>query len=54
MPRETFYDGYVVNATMDAAYRSVQTKKWENIDLPIWRGRENVKYVSVSEKYDDE
>jgi predicted dehydrogenase len=37
-PRETFYDGYVVNAVMDAAYRSVTSRTWEAIDLPDWRG----------------
>jgi len=37
-PRETFYDGYVVNAIVDAAYRSIQSKRWETIGLPIWRG----------------
>src|SRR5437016_5314454 len=29
MPRETFEDGYVVNCILDAAYQSMQTKKWE-------------------------
>lgn len=38
-PTETFYDGYVVNAIIDASYRSIQTKRWETIELPIWRGR---------------
>ncbi|QDT02000.1 1,5-anhydro-D-fructose reductase [Rubripirellula lacrimiformis] len=38
-PSETFYDGYVVNAIVDASYRSIQSKRWETIDLPIWRGR---------------
>ncbi|MCC7450398.1 MAG: Gfo/Idh/MocA family oxidoreductase [Anaerolineae bacterium] len=37
-PRETFYDGYVVNAIMDAAYKSVQTKRWEPVELADWRG----------------
>src|SRR5690625_3622883 len=27
-PIETFYDGYVVNAIMDAAYQSAKSKKW--------------------------
>jgi predicted dehydrogenase len=42
-PRETFYDGYIVNAIMDACYKSVKTKKWENVDLAVWRGREGLK-----------
>jgi len=37
MPMETFYDGYVVNAIMDACYASAKSKKWEQIELPIWR-----------------
>jgi len=36
-PQETFYDGYVVNAIMDAAYRSADSKQWETVDLE-WRG----------------
>lgn len=39
-PMETFYDGYVVNAIIDACYRSVQSKKWEPVELEIWRGEE--------------
>jgi predicted dehydrogenase len=39
-PRETFYDGYVVNAIMDACYKSAKTKKWEPVELSDWRGRE--------------
>lgn len=53
-PAETFYDGYVVNAIMDAAYRSIKTKKWEDVELPVWRGRENVETISVRQKYDEE
>lgn len=51
-PTETFYDGYVVNAIVDAAYRSVQSKRWETIDLEIWRGKENVAPISVVREYD--
>jgi len=36
-PRETFYDGYVVNAVMDAAYRSARSRAWEPVELE-WRG----------------
>ncbi|HVO41255.1 MAG TPA: Gfo/Idh/MocA family oxidoreductase [Aggregatilineales bacterium] len=38
--RETFYDGYVVNAIMDAAYKSIESKKWEPVELDEWRGAE--------------
>ena len=53
-PTETFYDGLVVNAIMDAAYRSVTSKKWESIDLPIWRGRNNVENIAVRREFDCE
>jgi predicted dehydrogenase len=36
-PRETFYDGYVVNAIIDACYRAAKSKRWEPIELE-WRG----------------
>jgi predicted dehydrogenase len=36
-PAETFYDGYVVNAVMDACYRSARTRTWEPVELD-WRG----------------
>jgi predicted dehydrogenase len=37
-PQETFYDGYVVNAIMDAAYRSAKSSTWEPVELFDWRG----------------
>jgi hypothetical protein len=36
-PLETFYDGYVVNGIMDAAYRSAASRRWEPVDIE-WRG----------------
>lgn len=36
-PQETFYDGYVVNAVMDAAYKSAESRQWEAVDVE-WRG----------------
>lgn len=51
-PRETFYDGYVVNAVMDAAYKSAQTKRWEPVELEIWRGKEGVEKISGAKDYD--
>lgn len=30
-PRETFHDGYAVNTILDAAYRSMQSKRWEQV-----------------------
>lgn len=40
-PAESFYDGYIVNAIIDASLKSVTSKKWEPIELSIWRGKEN-------------
>jgi predicted dehydrogenase len=37
-PRETFYDGYVVNAVIDACYRSGASERWEPVELEDWRG----------------
>ncbi|MGH2814039.1 MAG: Gfo/Idh/MocA family protein, partial [Actinomycetota bacterium] len=36
-PAETLYDGYVVNAVMDACYRSASTRAWAPVELD-WRG----------------
>ena len=35
---ETFYDGYIVNAVMDACFRSAASKRWEPVELEVWRG----------------
>ncbi|MEP7142879.1 MAG: Gfo/Idh/MocA family oxidoreductase [Ferruginibacter sp.] len=51
-PKETFYDGYVVNAVLDAAYLSAKTKLWEPVKLDIWRGREGVGKDSHLVEYD--
>ncbi len=37
-PQETFYDGYVVNAVMDACFRSAKNSRWEPVELFDWRG----------------
>ncbi|MDD8016239.1 MAG: Gfo/Idh/MocA family oxidoreductase [Acidobacteriota bacterium] len=36
-PMETFYDGYIVNSILDACYRSARSKRWEAVDLDVWR-----------------
>jgi hypothetical protein len=51
-PTENFYDGYVVNAIMDACYKSAKTKKWEPVELNEWRGDENVEPLSAFVEYD--
>ena len=52
--RETFYDGYVVNAVLDAAYRSAKSKVWEPVNLPVWRGKEGIKKETAFTDYDDQ
>jgi predicted dehydrogenase len=52
-PMETFYDGYVVNSIIDACYKSAKTKKWEVIDLPVWRGSREVKKGPVLKEFDE-
>ena len=51
-PMETFYDGYIVNAIIDAAYRSAESKQWESIELPEWRGASQVESLSVRREFD--
>lgn len=53
-PRETFYDGYVVNAILDSAYRSSKSKIWEPVLLDIWRGKEGVSKDSHLVEFDNE
>jgi predicted dehydrogenase len=53
-PRETFYDGYVVNAIIDAAYRSIESRQWQPVKLPIWRGRDGVENLAVLREFDAE
>lgn len=52
LPRETFYDGYVVNSILDAAYKSAKTKQWEPVTLDVWRGRVGVSKDSHLQEYD--
>lgn len=51
-PRETFYDGYVVNCILDAAYRSAKSKRWEPVQLDIWRGKTGITKDSHLTDYD--
>ncbi len=37
-PAETLYDGYVVNAIVDACYASAASRRWEPVVLEEWRG----------------
>jgi predicted dehydrogenase len=51
-PRETFYDGYVVNAIVDACYRSAETRAWEPVQLEDWRGTGAERIAKAAETYD--
>ena len=53
-PMEDFYDGYVVNAIVDACYKSVLTKQWEPIKLVEWRGSLAGEKKIKPNEYDDE
>lgn len=53
-PKETFYDGYVVNSVLDACYKSAKSKQWEPVILDIWRGQEGVTKQSPFVEYDEE
>lgn len=52
-PTETFYDGYVVNAVMDACYKSMQSRQWEPVVLDDWRGSEDVGGGDTFRDYDE-
>lgn len=52
--KETFYDGYVVNAILDAAYKSAATRQWEPVQLDIWRGQEGVPKIKTLTDYNDQ
>ncbi|MEZ4659313.1 MAG: Gfo/Idh/MocA family oxidoreductase [Caldilineaceae bacterium] len=52
-PMETFYDGYVVNAILDACYKSMETRQWEPVQLAIWRGSDEMMGSAVFREYDD-
>jgi len=51
-PRETLYDGYVVNAVMDACYRSAKSRAWEPVELFEWRGAQTPRIESRPEMVD--
>jgi predicted dehydrogenase len=53
-PSETFYDGYIVNAILDAAYASAKSKKWEAVNLEVWRGSYTPKVENKWKEYNEE
>tara|TARA_R110000868_G_scaffold113100_1_gene303859 strand:+ start:3371 stop:4564 length:1194 start_codon:yes stop_codon:yes gene_type:complete len=53
-PNENFYDGYITNAILDAAYLSIKSKQWEPILIADWRGKTPVKTEKKWQDYDDD
>lgn len=53
-PAETFYDGYIVNAILDAAYLSAKTRQWEKVKLEDWRGVAGEKTEKAMTSYDEQ
>ena len=53
-PMETFYDGYVVNAIIDACYKSAKSKQWEAVDIQEWRGTTETADAHASQSDADE
>jgi hypothetical protein len=51
-PMEDFYDGYVVNAIIDACYKSAESRKWEPVELEIWRGKDEVEPITSFKEFD--
>ncbi len=51
-PHESFYDGYIVNAILDAAYLSAATKRWEPVVITDWRGIAAKKETKQMTDYD--
>ncbi len=52
-PLETFYDGYVVNAILDAAFISAKSKKWEPVIIDDWRGEDTNNLTQELTAYDE-
>lgn len=52
-PAETFYDGYIVNAILDAAYKSAKTKQWEAVIIEDWRGSDKMQQHHAFASYDE-
>jgi predicted dehydrogenase len=52
-PAETFYDGYITNAILDAAYLSAKTKNWEPVKIDDWRGGASAKTEKQMVSYDE-
>ena len=52
-PLETFYDGYVVNAIIDACYKSAKSKQWEAVEIQDWRGTAETTNTQIQSDADE-
>jgi hypothetical protein len=50
---EDFYDGYIVNAIIDACYKAAVTKKWEPVEIKTWRGGSSSAAEVALKDYDE-
>ena len=46
-PMESFYDGYVINAILDACFKSAASRKWEPIVIDDWRAAAPTPRISL-------
>lgn len=46
-PMESFYDGYVINAILDACFKSAESRKWEPIEIDDWRAAAPTPRISM-------
>jgi predicted dehydrogenase len=53
-PLESFYDGYIVNCILDAAYLSAKTRTWEAVKIDDWRGDDIAAATAHFIDYDNE
>ncbi|QIK73162.1 Gfo/Idh/MocA family oxidoreductase [Propioniciclava coleopterorum] len=51
-PRETFYDGYVVNAVIDACFASSESGRWEPVTLEDWPHPPKPRVARTSETWE--
>ena len=47
-------NGYVVNAILDACYKSAESKLWEPVKLDIWRGKTGISKDTHLVEYDED
>jgi len=53
-PQETFYDGYIVNTILDAAFLSAKSGRWEPVQIENWRGDNAVADTTALTAFDEE